>query len=530
MWSSKVRLQILIAFALLLTPFLLYSTSAPRETYGDSLIIGDFIEPAFINPILTHSSISAALKRIVFDGLIKINDKMEPDPHLARSWENSPDGKTWVFQLKSDVKFHNGDELTAEDVKFTFDKIKDPSTNSPYFSVFENFKAVNVKNRYTVEIDLRNPLPSLPFYLDVGILPKRLLMGKDLMMADFNYHPIGTGPFKIESWSKDEIIMRAHEDHFGGRPHLNRVVVKFFDDQRVVWAELMKGTVDCVFLTYSKNYDIIERIPDLNVYSFLNPYYYMLAFNRENAIFTSRKVRQALNYAVDKETLLKKVLRGKGRLSSGTIYPQSWAYSKSIEPYPYDQKMASILLEEAGWQDTNGNHVLDKNGRELEFVLFIVDGDDVAEACALLMQQQLLDTGIKMVVKPLPFSGMYERFLSTKKFDAALLSIISDDPDKNYAWWHSSQIDHGFNVFSYKNNKIDELLDKGRTTLDKEERKKIYRQFQMEIYDDPPGVFLFWRDYLIGVHRRFKGVRISPAGILNHINEWHVPKGEQKYR
>jgi len=526
----KFKLIILIAFPLLLTPSHLFSKADHQETYGDTLIIGDFVKPTIINPILTHSSISASLKGIVFDGLIKLNDKMEPVPHLALSWENSPDGLTWIFHLRGDVKFHDGAELTAEDVKFTFEKIKDPSLNSPYISVFKNFKAVRVEDRYTVEIDLENPLPSLPFYLGVGILPKHLLIGKDLIKAEFNYHPIGTGPFKMESWSEEEIILNANEDYFEGKAHLNQVIVKFFRDQRLVWAELMKGAVDCVFLAYSKNYDIIEKIPDFNVHSFLNPFYYILVFNGDNILFRQKWVRQSLNYAVDKERIVTNVLRGKGQVSSGTIYPQSWAYNKVIEPYPYRPKKAAKLLKKAGWKDTNGNHILDKDGKEFEFLLLIVEGDDVAEACALLTQQQLLDIGISMKVKPLSFPTMYEKFLSTKKFDTSLLPIVSNDPDKNYLLWHSSQIDHGFNVFSYRNKKVDELLDKGRTTLDTEKREKIYHQFQREIYEDPPGVFLFWRDYLIGIHKRFRGVRIGPAGILNNINEWYVPKEEQKYK
>ena len=530
MHFSKLKLIVLIVFTILLTPAHPYSTQDLQKTYGDTLVIGEFVDPTIINPILTHSSISAVLKRIIFDGLVKLNDEMEPNPHLALSWENSPDGLTWIFHLRRDVKFHDGADLTAEDVKFTFDKIKDPSLNSPHISVFKNFKTVRVKDRYTVEIHLKNPMPSLPFYLDVGILPKHLLMGKDLRGAEFNYHPIGTGPFKMGSWSKEEIILKANEDYFEGKPYLKRVIVRFFKDQRVVWAELMKGTVDCVFLTYPKSYDIIEKIPNFNVYSVLNPYYYILAFNKDNIFFRQKRVRQALNYAIDKEKIVKRELRGKGRVSSGTIYPQSWAYERSIEPYPYDPKKAVKLLEKAGWKDNNGNHILDKDEREFEFSLLIVKTDDVAQECLLQMQQQLLDIGIRMKVKPLSFSIIYEKFLSTRKFDASILSIISDNPERNYMWWHSSQINGGFNVFSYKNKKVDELLDKGRTTLDREERRGIYHQFQREIYDDPPGVFLFWRDYLIGIHKRFKGVRISPAGILNHINEWYVPKEEQKYQ
>jgi peptide/nickel transport system substrate-binding protein len=245
--------------------------------------------------------------------------------------------------------------------------------------------------------------------------------------------------------------------------------------------------------------------------------------------FKDDKVRQALNYAVNKEEIIKRTLLGKGRSSSGTIYPLSWAYNPNLKPYPYNPKKALKLFNDDGWRDTNGNHILDRNGRDFEFALLTVKGDDVSSECALQIQQQLLDIGIKMKVKPLPLLS-YENSLLTKRFDAALLTMISDEPDKNYAWWHSSQVDHGFNVFSYKNRKVDELLDRGRTTMDGKKRKGIYQQFQREIYDDPPGVFLFWRDYLIGIHKRFRGVRIGPAGIFSNINEWYVPKEEQKYR
>ena len=525
----KSKLIIFLLSFLLFKPSVIISQRYTNESQRNTLRIGEFLAPSIINPILTHSTISASLKGIVFDGLIKLNEKMEPNPHLALFWENSADGLRWIFYLRKDVKFHDGVELTAEDVKFTFDKILDPSINSPFISMFKSFKSVNVKNRYTVEIDLKNPSLSLPFYLDVGILPKHLLIGKDLRKAEFNYHPIGTGPFKTESWSKDEIILKANEDYFKGKAHLNKVIVKFFRDQRVVWAELMRGTVDCVFLTSSKNYDIIEKVPEFKVYSFLVPCYDILTFNQINRYFDQREVRKALNYAVDKERIVTKVLKGKGRSSCGTIYPQSWAYDKAIEPYPYDPKKALDLLNSEGWEDTNRNHILDRNGREFEFALLIVKEDDVSRECALLIQQQLLDIGIVVNVKSLPFP-IYKNSLLTKRFDAALLSIFSDDPDKNYLWWHSSQINEGFNVFSYRNEKVDELLDRGRSTLCKEERIRIYHQFQRKIHDDPPGVFLFWRDYLIVIHKRFRGISLNPLRILSNINEWYVPKEEQKYR
>jgi len=525
----RFNLFLFLILSVLLLPSQSYSKRQGQKEYGDTLIIGDFVKPSPINPILTRSTISATLKDIIFDGLIKVSKKLKVQPNLALSWNNSTDGLRWRFYVRKDVRFHDGIELTSEDVKFTLDAILDTTNNSPYLNLLEGIKNIETKGKYQVEIILKYPMASLLFYLDVGILPKHLLEGKDIAQDEFNYHPIGTGPFKLGSWSDNEIVLEAHNRYFLGRPHLEKIVAKIFPNQNIVWAQLMKKEIDLIFLASPKNYRVIEKIPDFRVYSFLSLYYYIFIFNNRD-LFNEGKVRRALNYAVNKERIIKKVLLGRGRVSSGTIYPFSWAHDQNLKPYPYSPRKALKLLSNEGWRDTNGNNILDKDGREFEFVLLIVQGDDVARACALQIQQQLLDIGIRMKVKPLPFPTMYERFLSTKKFEACLLTILSDSPDRNYAWWHSSQIDHGFNVFSYKNKEVDELLEKGRIALNREDRRGIYHQFQREIHGDPPGIFLFWRDDLVGIHRRFRGVKVSPAGILSNINEWYVPKEEQKYK
>jgi peptide/nickel transport system substrate-binding protein len=521
-------LILFLALSFLLLPSQSFSKRQWQKEHGDTLVIGDFVKPSPINPILTRSTISAMLKDIIFDGLIKVSEKLEVQPNLALSWNNSGDGLQWKFFLRKNIRFHDGVELTAKDVKFTLDAILDQTNNSPYLNLLEGIKNIEIKDKHQVEITLKYPTASLLFYLDVGILPKHLLDGKDITKDEFNYHPIGTGPFKLLDWSENEIILGANKQYFLGRPQLEKIIAKIFPNQSVVWAELMKKELDLIFFTFPKSYRIIERISDYHVHSFLSLYSYILVFNN-NDLFKDGKVRQALNYAINKDEIIKRTLLGKGRLSSGTIYPLSWAYDPNLKPYPYNPKKALKLLNHEGWRDTNGNHILDRNGRDFEFALLTVKGDDVSLESALQIQQQLLDIGIMVKVKPLSLPS-YENSLLTKRFDAALLTMISDEPDKNCLWWHSSQIDHGFNVFSYKNNKVDELLDKGRTTLNLEERKGIYHQLQREIHNDPPGVFLFWRDYLIGIHKRFRGVRIGPAGIFNNITEWYVSKEEQRYR
>jgi peptide/nickel transport system substrate-binding protein len=526
-----MRSKFLPLLALLV--FLLTSHSLSKghagEGYGDTLVIGDFSKPSPINPISTRGTISALLKNIIFDGLTKEDEHSNVKPNLALSWNSSRNGLHWHFSLREGVRFHDNTELTAEDVKFTLDSILDPKNNSPYLNMLKSIQKVETKGKYGIDLTLRFPNVSLLYYLTVGILPKYLLEGKDIANSEFNYHPVGTGPFKFVSWSEDKIVLMGNEHYFLGRPHVKEIIVKIFPNQDIVWAQLMKKNLDLVFLRSPQNYRIIEKIPDYRVHSSLSTYSHILMLNNDNKLFKNAKVRQALNYAVNKQKIVEKALLGRGRISSGTIYPLSWAYDPSLKPYSYNPKKALKLLNSVGWVDSDGNHILDRNGKEFKFDLLIVKGDNVSWKSALLIQQQLLDLGIMTKVNPLPFPT-YENSLLTRKFEATFLSIISDEPDKNYAWWHSSQINGGFNVFSYKNKRVDELLEKGRITLDMEERKEIYHRFQREVYDDPPGVFLFWRDYLIGIHKRFRGVRLSTAGIFYNINELYVPKDEWKYK
>lgn len=513
--------------AILVTIFFLFFsaicedyTSPSSKSYSDSLVIGEFYKPTIIDPILASSGSSAYLTPLIFDGLVRINEKMEVQPNLATSWETSPDGLKYTFHLRKGVKFHDGAELTAEDVKFTFAKIVEAKGKSPYWNSFQSVENVIVRDKYIIEVILRRPNASFPFALDVGILPKHI--------SSSSTHTIGTGPFKLVSFSLEEIILRANDDYFLGRPYLNKIIIKTFENQQITWVKLLRGDVDFIPEVPLEQCRLTTEMSSFKVHSFLAPYYYILALNLNDDLFKDRRVRQALNYAVDKEKIVSSVLDGKGLVLSGTVYSQSWAYNPDIEPYRYNPQKALKLLKECGWEDRNGDHILDKDGVPFQFTLYILEGDGLAEQCALLIQDQILDAGIRMKAETLTLAVANEEYLLRKRFEAVFLNVISDDPDKNYQFWHSSQIEAGFNVFSYKNSKVDTFLDKGRETLGQEERKRIYHQLQKEMREDPPGIFLFWRQHFVGIDKRFRGIEINPARISN-IHEWYVPKEEQKY-
>lgn len=524
--KQKKLFFILLIFALSASCTL--PSKSKEKPSGDILIVPEYQRPAFVNPLLTETTLSARLSEIVFDGLIQLDEHFEAKPHLAETWERSIDGNTWTFHLKKGVKFHDGVELTADDVAFTFGKIKELQKEMPLAFIFQNVDIITVKDKYTVQIVLKKPLASFLQTLFIGILPKHLLEGQDLTDAPFNKNPIGTGPFKFKFWSENEIILETNPSYYLGRPYLNQFRVRVYPNREAAWAKLMAGEVDFFDFLTPDNYEILKQVPTFHFYSVPMPFYYLVAFNLKEEPFRDQRVRQALNCAVNKEEIITKVLRGQGQAAAGTIYPDSWAYNPNVMPYPYDPKRALTLLKEAGWEDHDGDGFLDKDGKVFEFTVHVNAGDELKQKTLILIQQQLLDIGIKMRVKI--FDATDTEFLFKRRFDAHFPEIIArGDPDFSYKYWHSSQIKDGFNVSSYHNEKVDRLLEEGRSEFDQGRRKAIYFSFQEEMLKDPPGIFLFWTNYLVGVQKRFKGVKISPVGPFANIQEWYVPKAEQRY-
>jgi peptide/nickel transport system substrate-binding protein len=515
-------------FMLLLFALLFYSADiacAPswhsgENTQGDALIILEGQKLAPIHPILTSSTLSANLIDIIYDGLIQLDDGFEPKPHLAESWERSADGLTWTFHLRKGVRFHDGSKLTAEDAAYTFQKLRDLPVGSFLNSIFKEVESIKVIGSHALQIVLKRPIASFLPMLTVGIMPKH---------ESVKSFPVGTGPYKINSWSEMGVLLVANEDYFLGRPNIDQIRVVVDPNPKTVWARLAGGEADLYFDPLSAHDEILRFVPGFETRSIENPYYYMVTFNLNDTLFRDPRVRQALNYAVNKEEIIDQVLKGQGQAVAGTIHPSSWAYNPKIRPYPYDSHKALTLLQKAGWEDRDGDHLLDKEGKPFEFTVYLNIGDDLKQKALLLIQKYLSDIGIKMRANYVDAANI--DFLFNKQFQAVFVeTLAAGDPDFSYSFWHSSQIEKGFNVSSYRNEQVDRFLEEGRTEFDREKRKTNYFKYQEEIYKDPPGIFLFWTNYLVEINRRFKGVKISSAGgPFANIREWYVPKPEQRY-
>lgn len=504
-------------------------TSFPNEkSYGDSLVILTYHAPAAIDPLTAVSGISAVLVDVVFDSLVKIGEGLEARDGLASSWQSLDNGLRWRFFLRKGVQFHDGVEFTAEDVKFTFEEIIRSPSISRYAGGLTNIQSIHIKDRYTVEIILNRPSLFFLYNIGVGILPAHILKGRG-SREKFGLHPVGTGPFRFDQRKDHEIVFEANKDYFQGRPYLNRIAVKVYPNQELAWARLMRGEGDMFGPVDPAIYGFLRQVRSMRIYKTDRLFYSMIVFNHKNVLFHDRRVRKALNYAIDKDHIIQEVLMGNGQPAAGTIWLGSWAYNPAVKPYPYAPQKALSLLREAGWRDTDGDHILDKNGKGFAFTLVINEGDEIKTRAALYIQQQLWELGVLMNIKTLSTASMDTLFQG--RFDAIFFDIFSDIyPDFNYTIWHSSQRGGGMNISSYKSDLVDKLLEEARRSKDIESAKPIYYRFQQETYDDPPGIFLYWADTIIGVHKRFQGVRFLFNRLLGYVNEWYVPEEEQKYQ
>tara|TARA_B100000959_G_scaffold208056_1_gene218455 strand:- start:1736 stop:3328 length:1593 start_codon:yes stop_codon:yes gene_type:complete len=516
----------LLVITLSFLPSCYKSETEEKPAYGGHLTIGHYAPIDIINPIVSNSGTSGFLTEIIFNGLVKPDEKFNILPDLAYKWETSKDGFKWRFYLREGVKFHNNIELTAEDVKFTYDLIKNPGHRGYYTQFFEPINKINIIDRHTIEIVLNQPYTPLLSGLTVGILPKHIYEGRNLRDLEVNKQPVGTGPFKVLNYSSSKAVLTANKDYFNGRSYLDKIIFRIFKNQDTLFAKMMDETVDVIYDSNPENIDILKQVTYFKHYKFLRPFYYILAFQNKG-ILKDKRVRTALNYAVNKKQLLKNVLKNDGKVAFGTVYPGSWAYSKKIGPYPYNPRKALKLLSEAGWKDTNDNHILDKDGVELGFTVLFLEEFAVEEESLKHIQVDLNNIGVSMKANKYSIERFNE-FLMRRKFDAILIDLVSrGDPDNSYKFWHSSQIEKGRNFFSYKNEKIDKLLEEGRRVSDIDLRKKLYYQFQEEIFNDPPGIFLFWTNHLIMVHERFKGVKMHPSWVLD-LKDWYVPEGSHQ--
>jgi len=507
----------------------------PTEpTYGDAFVTGQIGDARTLIPILASDSPSSYIVSMVFNGLVKYNKDVELVGDLAESWDIEDEGISIVFHLRKNVRWHDGHPFTAEDVKFTYESLIDPDIPTPYSGDFKMVKRVEMSGKHTLKVTYKEPFaPGMTSWI-MPIMPKHILEGKNLISNEFSRDPIGTGAYKFKRWKSGERIdLVSNHDYFEHRPFIDRYIYRVIPDTATMFLELQTLGIDSMGLTplqYTRETDLPFFTKRFQRFKYPSFGYSYMAYNLKDEKFRNRRVRQALNYAVDKNEIIDGVLLGQGRVSSGQFVPESWAYNESVKPYHYDPVKAREMLKKEHWQDTDGDGWIDKDGERFEFTVLTNQGNDLRRMTAEIIQRRLKDVGIKVNIRILEWTVFINEFVDKKRFEAIILGWgLGREPDC-YDIFHSSKTKPGeFNFISYSNPEIDRLLVEGRRTFDRGKRKRIYHKIHEILYDDQPYMFLYVPDSLVAVHRRFQAIEPSPIGIGYNFIDWWVPKNKQRY-
>ncbi len=524
---------LLLQFILVLSLCGLPSCSQKIERNPNTLVESSIGDARRLNPVIANDAASGTINDLLFNGLVKYDKDIRLIGDLAEKWEVTNRGKTITFHLREGVRWHDGVEFTAEDCLFTYQRLIDPKVATPYSSSYMDVRKAEVKGKYIFRVTYKEPFsPALESW-SMGILPKHLLAGKDINTDPFNRNPVGTGPYKFKEWiAGQKIVLAANDDYFEGRPNIDQFIFRVIPDSSTMFQELLSGGVDMMglnplqYLRKSETPRIKENYRKFRYPA--NAYTYM-GYNLNNPLFSEVAVRQALSYAINRESIIDGVLLGIGRPCTGPYSDVSWAYNPNAKSYNYDPGRARRMLAEAGWKDANNDGILDKDGRPFRFTVMTNQGNSERIRTAEIIQQNLKAVGIEVNIRVMEWQAFLDQ-IDKRSFDAMILGwSMSRDPDL-YDIWHSSKTRKGeYNFIGYKNAEVDRLLVEGRRTFKVEKRKKIYYRIHEILAEEQPYAFLYVPDATPIVHKRFKGIKVAPLGIFYNFREWYVPKNRMEW-
>lgn len=467
--------------------------AASAQTPPGVLVVGQIAEPKSLDPATVTANNDFRIVFNIYDGLVRYKSgTLEVEPALATSWDISEDGSEYTFSLREGVTFHDGSPFNAEVVKFNFDRVLDES--HPFYDtgpfplsfMVGAIEGVEVIDDLTVKFTLNGPYA--PFLSNLAYSPGLIVSkaGVESMGAEFGRNPSGTGPFKFVEWRSNEaVVVEANPDYWDGAPSLQAVVFRPITDANTRTAEMLAGGIDVMVEVppvalsefQSDDYVVVEQA---------GPHVWFLILNAKEGPFANKLVRQAANYAVNKESLVNDVLEGTAEVAAGPTPPAfAWAYNDSLEPYPYDPDKARELIAEAGAE-----------GAELTF--YVTEGgsgmlDPIAMGTAI--QADLEAVGFDVTIETYEwntFLGEVNPGLEGKA-DMAEMAWMTNDPDtlpflalRTGAWPDAG----GFNSGYYSNPEVDTLLEAARVATDQDERAALYQEMQVIVQEDAPWLFV----------------------------------------
>ena len=471
-----------------------------------------------LNPILATDSSSGEITGWLFASLISYDRDAKIRPEIAKSYKFLDD-TTLLFELRQDALWHDGAQITADDVVFTYKTINSPKVFTPYAEEFRKVSSVQAVGKFKVLVKYKEPyFKALESWM-MPILPKHILEHEpDLMTAKFNFSPIGSGDYTIKkAEASQDIELNAFDNYFIHRPKIDKVVYKFLPDSSSQFLILKTGGLDIGGLSplqlekqldgdFKKKFRIIEK-PD-------NSYTY-LGFNLQNSKFQNPKVREALSLAIDRQELVDIIFLGHARVCTGPFLPDSFAFNSTVKAPNQNIQKAKQLLTEAGYDEKN----------PLEFEIATNSNNRLRMYAAEIIQQQLLKAGVHVKIKGMEWQAFLNTVVNPRHFDTVLLGWgLSIVPDA-FTIWHGSQVGKkgGFNFVSYQNKSVDTLIEKAERTVDKKLLATYFQEIFADIANDRPILFLYIPNSIEAVNKNIQNIDPGITGIMHNRIDWIKP-------
>ncbi|MBI2052771.1 MAG: hypothetical protein HYT34_00825 [Candidatus Ryanbacteria bacterium] len=508
-----------------------YSTQTPDQ--GGTLREGILGIPSKINPLLAISDADRDLVRLVYSGLMKSDGRGGLEKDLAQSYMVSDDGLSYSFTLREKLFWHDGERVTTDDIIYTINLAKNPRIASPKRANWEGVTPEVVNDR-EIKFYLRKPYAPFLETTTLGVIPKHIwskVSPEEFALAEFNTSPIGSGPFKIDSITKNSAggkqsyILKRFEDHQPASAYLDKIEFYFYPSEEELSGAVQSGAIQ------SANIILDPGRAGTKTLAVQLPRIIGIFFNQDNdKILSDAKLRAALGFATDRERIVREATAARAAATSLPIPPGTFAYDKNLEEKTFDPERAKKILADAGYKDTDGDGILEKVAKKettpLRFVISTSNAAELVKA-GTAIQEMWKAIGVDAAVHAYEIGDLEQSIIRPRNYSALLFGqVVGYDPDP-FAFWHSSQRnDPGLNIALYANTHVDKILEDARATIDADERGSLYRSFQEEIMKDKPAIFLYSPLYYYTVPDDLRGIDLVqiplPPERFSGISHWYL--------
>jgi peptide/nickel transport system substrate-binding protein len=523
---NKLKKLVLTFLVVVLVVSLASPASAARKGFdakkaGGDLVFSSFADATRLTPNTVSDAVSNRIIGFMFDALVSTDKQNQIIPSVATSWKVENNSKRYTFFMRKDVKWHDGKPLTAHDVKFSFDMYLHKDSINPYKGSINMIDKVTAKDNYTVVFDLKDPSPLFLYTVGQAIIPKHKFPNgvKSFNDSSFHRNPVGSGPYKFKEWkTAQRIVVTANKSYWDGRPYMDTITMKILPDANVEVVNLLKGQVDFVESIDAKVVGQVTKNKNLKVVKYDTGRYDFIGLNVEDPKFSDMRVRQALQYGLNRQAIVDRIMLKNGVVASGPIHPLEAPYNKSVKPYPYDVKKANELLDAAGWKMGNSGY-REKGGKVFEIELAYNNGNKIRENIAKVAQQDWKKIGVKVTPRSWDFSIELEK-IDSGEIDAYILAwTLGTNPDK-YGLWHSSQIPANNNQ-RIKDPVVDKIMEDFRKEPNAAKRNALYQQLHKILNEKAYSLWTHHPKGFAGMSKDLAGVEFSLYSRWYNVTDWY---------